>query len=238
MILTATLALAPVLAKDNEPVKTAGRSFRGVLGDHGNAGLGHPARNAGECSLHRNRPWAQDRCFLGWGEIWKRIRVLSKQERSCLVGAGRVRIEGESVGFQLGGSQTDLIMLVMNERGAGKLLSSKFTLGAEGSVAAGPVGRTATAQTDGQMHAEILSWSRSGLFAGLAGGPAAIKGRRKSRPPHFSSSKHAKPVVFYGTAGRKEISRSLDWRQYWPPVADPVSLPRCRCSQRSRKRNQ
>jgi len=59
--------------------------------------------------------------------------------------------------------------LVMNARGADKLLSSKFTLGAEGSVAAGPVGRTATAQTDAQMHADILSWSRSqGLFAGLA----------------------------------------------------------------------
>jgi len=80
-----------------------------------------------------------------------------------------VRIEGGSVGFQIGGSTTDLIMLVMSERGADKLLSSKFTLGAEGSVAAGPVGRTATAQTDAQMHAEILSWSRSqGLFAGIA----------------------------------------------------------------------
>jgi lipid-binding SYLF domain-containing protein len=80
-----------------------------------------------------------------------------------------VRIEGGSVGFQIGGSTTDLIMLVMSQRGADKLLSSKFTLGGEGSVAAGPVGRTATAQTDAQMHAEILSWSRSqGLFAGLA----------------------------------------------------------------------
>ncbi len=80
-----------------------------------------------------------------------------------------VRIEGGSVGFQIGGSTTDLIMLVMSARGAEKLLQSKFTLGAEGSVAAGPVGRTATAQTDAQMHAEILSWSRSqGLFAGLA----------------------------------------------------------------------
>jgi lipid-binding SYLF domain-containing protein len=82
---------------------------------------------------------------------------------------GTVRIEGGSVGFQIGGSSTDLIMLVMNERGANKLLSSKFTLGAEGSVAAGPVGRTATAQTDAQMHAEILSWSRSqGVFAGIS----------------------------------------------------------------------
>jgi len=80
-----------------------------------------------------------------------------------------VRIEGGSVGFQIGGSSTDLILLVMSDRGADKLLQSKFTLGAEGSVAAGPVGRTATAQTDLQMHAEILSWSRSqGLFAGVA----------------------------------------------------------------------
>jgi len=60
---------------------------------------------------------------------------------------GTVRIEGGSVGFQIGGSSTDLIMLVMTERGADKLLASKFTLGAEGSAAAGPVGRTATAQT-------------------------------------------------------------------------------------------
>jgi SH3 domain-containing YSC84-like protein 1 len=80
-----------------------------------------------------------------------------------------VRIEGGSVGFQIGASSTDLIMLVMNERGAEKLLADKFTLGAEGSVAAGPVGRTATAQTDAQMHADILSWSRSqGPFAGIA----------------------------------------------------------------------
>ena len=80
-----------------------------------------------------------------------------------------MRIEGGSVGFQIGGETTDLIMLVMSARGAEKLLESKFTLGGEGSVAAGPVGRTVTAQTDAQMHADILSWSRSqGLFAGLA----------------------------------------------------------------------
>jgi lipid-binding SYLF domain-containing protein len=80
-----------------------------------------------------------------------------------------VRIEGGSFGFQIGGSSTDVIMLVMSQRGAEKLLQSKFTLGGEASAAAGPVGRTATAQTDAQMHAEILSWSRSqGLFAGVA----------------------------------------------------------------------
>ena len=82
---------------------------------------------------------------------------------------GTVRVEGGSVGFQIGGSETDVILLVMNERGADRLLSSKFTLGGEGEVAAGPVGRSATAQTEAYMRAEILSWSRSrGVFAGIA----------------------------------------------------------------------
>ena len=80
-----------------------------------------------------------------------------------------IRVEGGSVGFQIGGSETDVVMLVMNERGASKLLSSQFTLGGEGEVAAGPVGRATSAQTDATMRAEILSWSRSrGIFAGLS----------------------------------------------------------------------
>jgi lipid-binding SYLF domain-containing protein len=82
---------------------------------------------------------------------------------------GAVRVEGGSFGFQIGASATDVVMLVMNKRGMEKLLNSKFTLGADASVAAGPVGRTAAANTDAYMNAEILSWSRSkGLFAGLA----------------------------------------------------------------------
>lgn len=82
---------------------------------------------------------------------------------------GAVRVEGGSVGFQIGGSETDVILLVMNSRGADKLLSSQFTLGGEGEVAAGPVGRTAAAQTDAKLTAEILSWSRSrGVFAGVS----------------------------------------------------------------------
>ncbi len=92
-----------------------------------------------------------------------------------------MRIEGGSFGLQLGGSEVDLVMLVMNRRGVDKLLQSKFTLGADASVAAGPVGRTAEAQTDAQMHAEILAWSRSrGLFAGisLAGATLQMWGTR------------------------------------------------------------
>src|SRR3981081_3497735 len=82
---------------------------------------------------------------------------------------GAVRVDGGSVGFQIGGSEVDVIMLVLNARGAEKLLESKFTLGADASVAAGPVGRTSSAETDAAMRAEILTWSRSrGLFAGIA----------------------------------------------------------------------
>jgi len=78
-----------------------------------------------------------------------------------------------SAGFQIGGQETDLVLLVMNREGVEKLLSNKVTLGTDASIAAGPVGRTASAATDVQLHAEMLSYSRSkGLFAGvdLSGG--------------------------------------------------------------------
>jgi lipid-binding SYLF domain-containing protein len=80
-----------------------------------------------------------------------------------------MRVEGGGVGFQIGASDTDVVMLVMSRKGMNGILSSKFTLGAGASVAAGPVGRDAAAQTDASMHADILSWSRSrGLFAGIS----------------------------------------------------------------------
>jgi lipid-binding SYLF domain-containing protein len=78
-------------------------------------------------------------------------------------------LEGGSVGFQIGGEATDLILLVMNDRGMESILSSKVKLGADISIAGGPKGRTASANTDAWMRAEILSYSRSrGLFAGIS----------------------------------------------------------------------
>ena len=80
-----------------------------------------------------------------------------------------MRIEGGSFGLQIGGSESDVVLLVMNESGGMKrLLQDKFTLGADATAAAGPVGRDASAQTDAAMHAEILSYSRArGIFGGL-----------------------------------------------------------------------
>jgi len=78
-------------------------------------------------------------------------------------------LEGGGIGFQIGGEATDLILLVMNDRGMESILSSKVKLGADASVAAGPKGRDASADTDAWMRAEILSYSRSrGLFAGIS----------------------------------------------------------------------
>lgn len=80
-----------------------------------------------------------------------------------------IRIEGGSVGFQIGAGETDLVFVVMNKRGMSKLMESKFTVGGDASAMAGPVGRSAEAQTDALMHAEILSYSRArGVFAGIS----------------------------------------------------------------------
>ena len=78
-------------------------------------------------------------------------------------------LEGGSIGFQIGGQATDLVLLVMNQKGADSILSSKVKLGVGASVAAGPKGRDATASTDAYMQSEILSYSRAqGVFAGVS----------------------------------------------------------------------
>ena len=171
MILVATLAIVPLMAplqgKDSEPVKRLHEAAEVLTEVMATPDKGIPEDLLEHANCIVIVPGLNTAAFIVGGKY-------GKGYISCRVAAGwsapaTVRIEGGSVGFQIGGSQTDLIMLVMNARGKEKLLASKFTLGAEGSVAAGPVGRTATAQTDAQLKAEILSWSRSqGLFAGVA----------------------------------------------------------------------
>ena len=83
-------------------------------------------------------------------------------------GPATVKMEGGSIGLQLGAGETDLVLLIMNHRGAERLMHDQFTLGGDASAMAGPVGRSATAETDPTMRAEILSWSRShGVFGGI-----------------------------------------------------------------------
>jgi lipid-binding SYLF domain-containing protein len=87
-----------------------------------------------------------------------------------------VRLEGGSIGLQIGGAETDIFMLVMNDEGMRKLFDSKFTLDASAGVAAGPLGRSASAKTDARLTAGILAWSRSrGAFAGLTVGGGTLR---------------------------------------------------------------
>jgi lipid-binding SYLF domain-containing protein len=100
---------------------------------------------------------------------------------SCRTGHGWsapmfVAIDGGSVGYQIGGSSTDIVLLFMNDHALHSLLSDKFKLGADASVAAGPVGRNASADTDLKLNAEILSYSRAkGVFAGVSLSGAVVQ---------------------------------------------------------------
>jgi len=107
-----------------------------------------------------------------------------------------VKLEGGSVGFQIGGSSTDLILLVMNRHGMDQLMRDKFTLGADASLAAGPVGRTAAAQTDARLDAEILAWSRSkGLFAGVSLKGAVLRPDEKENAELYGHAMTNKDIL-------------------------------------------
>ena len=120
-----------------------------------------------------------------------------------------VRVEGGSFGFQIGGSETDVVMLVMNRGGAHKLLSSKFTLGADASVAAGPVGRSSSADTDAKLQAEILTYSRtSGVFAGIALQGATLRPDDDWNHELYGKDKPNQDIVF-GTTRTPPAARKL-----------------------------
>ncbi len=175
------LALTPLLAKEAEPVKRLEESataepvkrleesatvFSEIMATP-DKGIPQDLLAKAHCIVIV--PGLKKGALIVGGKYGKGYLSCRKKSGVGWSAPGTVRIEGGSVGFQIGGSETDVILLVMNERGADRLLSSKFTLGGEGEVAAGPVGRSATAQTDAYMRAEILSWSRSrGVFAGIS----------------------------------------------------------------------
>jgi lipid-binding SYLF domain-containing protein len=107
-----------------------------------------------------------------------------------------VRIEGGSIGFQIGAGETDVVFIVMNERGMNKLMQDKFTVGGDASVMAGPVGRSAQAQTDAMMHAEILAYSRSrGVFAGIALDGATMRPDKDDNRALYGSNATAQEIL-------------------------------------------
>ena len=138
-------------------------------------------RNASDSGIPE-RIWIKAECVVVIPSMKKAAFIIGGEfgsgVMSCRTGAKWsapvfMQMAKGSAGFQIGAQSTDLVLVVMNRRGVEKLLSNKVTLGTDASIAAGPVGRAASAATDAQMHAELLSYSRArGLFAGidLAGG--------------------------------------------------------------------
>ena len=108
-------------------------------------------------------------------------------------------LEGGSFGFQIGGEATDFVLLVMNERGASGILTSKVKLGADASVAAGPVGRTASAETDATLRADILSYSRArGAFVGVALEGSTIRPDNGANKQIYRREVPAREIVLSG----------------------------------------
>jgi lipid-binding SYLF domain-containing protein len=119
-------------------------------------------------------------------------------------------LEGGSLGFQIGGEATDLILLVMNDKGMESILSSKVKLGADASVAAGPKGRDASADTDAWMRAEILSYSRSrGLFAGISLEGSTLRPDDEASEQVYGHAIKAKDIVRSETMGVPATGRHL-----------------------------
>jgi len=137
-------------------------------------------------------------------------------------------LEGANIGFQLGGQATDFVLLVMNPRGANSILSSKVKLGADASAAIGPKGRTAAADTDIVMRAEVLSYSRArGLFAGVSLEGSTLRSDGSANRKLYGRSLTAKEIVREGKAGVPASGRelvSLLNKQSPKNESDPVSL--------------
>jgi lipid-binding SYLF domain-containing protein len=134
--------------------------------------------------------------FIVGAKYGKGFLSCRKKGGTGWTGPGAIRVEGGSFGFQIGGSETDVLMLVMNEGGVRHLMSSKFTVGGDASVAAGPVGRTAEASTDAYMNAEILSYSRTrGIFAGIALNGATLRPDKEDNKSLYGKAIENKEII-------------------------------------------
>jgi SH3 domain-containing YSC84-like protein 1 len=118
-----------------------------------------------------------------------------------------VRVEAGNFGFQIGAIETDLVLLVMNSKGADRLLGDQFTLGSQSEVAGGPLGRTTTAQTDASMRAEMLSWSRSrGAFAGVSLQGATLRQDRGDNADVYGRRLSNKEIIYGNVAWPAQAS--------------------------------
>jgi len=154
-------------------------------------------------------PGVTKAAFVVGGEFGRGV-FTCRQKNGTMGAPAFFTIGGGSFGWQFGGQQADLVLLIMNENGVKHLLQDKFTLGGEASAVAGPVGRTAQASTDAQMHAEILSWSRSrGVFLGASLEGVVIKPNKSATEEFYGKPVTANDILVAQTVPPPDTARSF-----------------------------
>lgn len=137
---------------------------------------GVPSEVLDKCQCIAVIPSVKKAAFVFGGQYGKGLVTCRRSQSGGWTAPVFFSLSGGSFGLQIGGQSIDLVLLIMNKRGVDHLLQDKFTLGADASVAAGPVGRTAKAETDAQLNAEILAYSRTqGVFAGISLSGSVLK---------------------------------------------------------------
>jgi SH3 domain-containing YSC84-like protein 1 len=155
---------------------------------------------------------SQYKFALGLGGTYGRGVLVCRRGGNGAWGAPSMFTLGAaSIGFQIGGKATDVVFLVMNPEGAKKLVQDSVKLGAEASVTAGPVGRSAEGATDAQLHAEILSYSRTrGLFAGVSLDGAVLKQDAEDNEALYGRKVSAKEILIDGTVATPRAAQGLN----------------------------
>ncbi|HEX4748279.1 MAG TPA: lipid-binding SYLF domain-containing protein [Bryobacteraceae bacterium] len=166
-LLTAALLAAPIFAqKDVDQRLAAATDDLHAMMDASDKGIPQDLLNRASCVVVI--PNLKKGGFIVGAEYGKGFFTCRRPGGVGWSAPGGIRISGGKFGLLIGGAETDVVMLVMNQTGMNHLLSDKFQLGGEASAAAGPLGRDASAMTDAELHAEILTYSRQrGLFGGL-----------------------------------------------------------------------
>jgi lipid-binding SYLF domain-containing protein len=186
------LILAPALRADADRLKEA----EAVLADMaGSQDRGIPLDLIAQARCIVVIPGVKKAAMVVGGQ-YGRGYISCRRDGKQWSAPGGVRVEGGSVGFQIGGSETDVILIVRNQRGADRLLSNQFTVGADAAVAAGPIGRQASAQTDASMRAEMLAYSHArGVFAGIALQGATLRDDTDENKALYGSAMSNRDIV-------------------------------------------
>ncbi len=148
--------------------------------------------------------------FVAAGQFGQGVLLVKDEGSGQWTAPAFFRISGGSVGFQIGGQASDIILVITNDRGVHGIIENKFTLGVDGSVAAGPVGRDAEAKTDWQLKANVLSYSRTkGLFAGVSVDGMVINQDRESNASYYGAGMDANAILMEKKAPPTDEGKKL-----------------------------